>query len=191
MGTQSTWGLYCGLTMHYLLLALSFFVASAQVIPTCDECKAAVDGLVTRLTSDASIDEQTTILISMLCPAVPDPQQCEDGLTVAWPEIGRAVYPKFLESTSVCTQQGSCTLREWTCEACLDGIIRIAGIINDPATIAEVTAFVQGDGFCGQHPENAECPDQMSLLIPDALPILADVMIETDTELCQDIVGVC
>merc|ERR1712080_673610 len=112
MGTQSTWGLYCGLTMHYLLLALSFFVASAQVIPTCDECKAAVDGLVTRLTSDASIDEQTTILISMLCPAVPDPQQCEDGLTVAWPEIGRAVYPKFLESTSVCTQLGSCTLRD-------------------------------------------------------------------------------
>ena len=101
------------------------------------------------------------------------------------------MYPVFLEGTSVCGQIMGCQLRDWTCDECTGGLAAIGGIIADPATIADVVTFLQGDAFCGQHTDQASCPDDVDRLMPLAMPILAAVLTETAPEICQDINGVC
>ena len=110
---------------------------------------------------------------------------------MAWPEIARAMYPVYLEGASVCGQIMGCQLRDWTCDECTGGLAAIGAIIADPATIADVTTFLQGDAFCGQHADQASCPDDVGRLMPLAMPILAAVLTETAPEICQDINGVC
>merc|ERR1712080_78336 len=169
--------------------------APALATVTCDECKEAVDGLVTRLTSEASIEEQIGILVASLCPNSPDPEGCEEAWKTWWGEIANVMFPVFMESTKVCTELGICKIlrdvRDWTCEDCTNGINRIAEVIKDPATIADIVAFLQGDAFCGKHTDQANCPSDIEAYIPLAMPVLANVMAETAEELCQDIVGVC
>merc|ERR1712130_873704 len=50
--------------MKVLFIAATLALASADFAPTCDECNAAAQGLLDRLTSAESIAEQTGILIS-------------------------------------------------------------------------------------------------------------------------------
>merc|ERR1711872_1192167 len=56
--------------MKFLLLVSALSLASGTKLGavTCDECKAASQGLVERLTTDASLEEQAGILIATLCP---------------------------------------------------------------------------------------------------------------------------
>ena len=110
-----------------------------------------------------------------------DPAGCEAGITTSWSEIATAMYPVFLEGNSVCGTLGLCTAREWTCDECVGGLGQIGGIISDPTTIADVVAFlqvrfgfrpvvfiliivvhpscVQGPDFCGNHADQASCPE--------------------------------
>ena len=140
--------------------ALLCLAASASAVPSCDECTDALTGLVARLTSEESIAEQVAILVATVCPGTSDPAHCAEELPIAWPEIATAMYPVFLEANSVCGQLGACAKnKEWTCEECTGGIEAIATIINDPATIADIITFLQGDAFCANHADVAECPD--------------------------------
>merc|ERR1712055_1243490 len=91
------------LTMQCLTLVLTFLAASTLAAPTCEECKAAVDGLVERLTSEASIEEQLAVLLDTICPEAADPAKCVEELSSGWAEIAAVMYPVFLESTKVCT----------------------------------------------------------------------------------------
>ena len=102
-----------------------------------------------------------------------DPAGCEAGLNAHWANIANAMYPVFLEGTSVCGQLSVCYVREWTCEECVDGVGQIAGIISDPATVESVVAFLkvgyvmsldsltdfifQGADFCGTTGDEATC----------------------------------
>merc|ERR1719278_1446876 len=118
------------------LLALLALTPYTSAVPTCDECIAAMDGLVTRLTSDVSIEEQVGILLAAVCPQDPEGQEhCEMELPVSWPEIARLLYPFYLDSQVICNGLGSC-VREWTCEECTAGMETIAGMMEDPGLIA-------------------------------------------------------
>merc|ERR1712127_424440 len=158
------------------LLVLSCLLASAFALPTCDECYQSMDKLVALLSSEDSITRQIGALVPAICPESEDPAMCEEMIVTAWGDIGRAMYPVFLEGT---------------CDECVSGINSIGGLIADPATIEEVITFLRGDDFCGMHTEVATCPEDIAHLMPLAMPVLAGVLIAGAEGLCMEINGVC
>merc|ERR1712098_998754 len=173
MGTSS-WTLSLSM-LALTTLASLLAVSSAQV--TCDECKTAGANLVARLSGEESIAEQIAVLVGALCPGADDPAGCEEGLPTAWPETLCSV-----NDDSPCS-------REFTCELCLDGISRLADYLADE--IEDIIAFLQGDDFCGKHPEDPDCAARVDGLMRAAVPVLGAAFIESSTEICQDIAGVC
>merc|ERR1719347_805889 len=174
--------------LAFATLASLLAVSSAQV--TCDECKTAGAAMVARLTSEESIAEQVAVLVGTLCPGAQDPAGCEAGIPAAWPEIAMAMYPVFLEPETVCSaNDDSPCAREITCELCLDGIGRLEAYLT--AQEVDIIAFLQGEAFCGNHPEVETCPEDVDGLIRAAVPILGAAFVEAGTEICQDIAGVC
>merc|ERR1712183_489535 len=103
------------ITMKVLLLLAFAGYASAAV--TCDECNAAAQGLVERLTSEASIAEQTDILIATVCPMAPDAAACEAMLSQWWGDMANCLYPAFLGAADACDE-------------CTDIINRIAAFMQ-------------------------------------------------------------
>jgi len=186
MGTSS-WTLSLSM-LALATLASLLAVSSAQV--TCEECKTAGANLVARLTGEESIAEQIAVLVGALCPGADDPAGCEEGLPTAWPEIATTMYPVFLEPETLCSvNDDSPCSREFTCETCLDGISRLADYLA--AEIEDIIAFLQGDDFCGKHPEDPDCAVRVDGLMRAAVPVLGAAFIESSTEICQDIAGVC
>merc|ERR1712055_216538 len=124
------------ITMKVLLLLAFAGYASAAV--TCDECNAAAQGLVERLTSEASIAEQTDILIATVCPMAPDAAACEAMLSQWWGDMANCLYPAFLGAADACERLGLCykrtaleQVRDWTCDECTDIINRIAAFMQE------------------------------------------------------------
>merc|ERR1712058_160068 len=186
MGTSS-WTLSLSMLVLATLASL-LAVSSAQV--TCDECKTAGANLVARLTGEESIAEQIAVLVGTLCPGAEDPAGCEAGIPEAWPEIAMAMYPVFLDPETTCSaNDDSPCSREITCELCLDGISRIEAYLT--AQVEDIIAFLQGEAFCGNHPDVETCPEDVDGLIRAAVPILGAAFVEAGTEICQDIAGVC
>merc|ERR1712236_29012 len=183
--------------MKFLLLVSALSLASGTKLGavTCDECKAASQGLVERLTTDASIEEQAGILIATLCPQAPDAAACEAGVTQWWGDIANCLYPAFLGTDDACIRLGYCTIKtepkDWTCEDCTTTIDRVGAYMQEQETIDAGITFLQGDCFCGAGGHTDDCPDLVSQLIPGVMPVLAGVLTDTSTELCQDVVGVC
>merc|ERR1712001_557915 len=168
---------------------LSTFSVSAA--PTCDECIAAMDALVARLTGETSLREQIEVMAATICPQAENPEDCVTRLTAAWPEIAGLIYPRYLDGNTVCGALGSCTLREWTCEECTDGLVQIATIFNVQTYIDDIIAFLQGEAYCGAHTDQASCPEDIGALMPAALPVLASLLTVQAPEICRDNVGVC
>merc|ERR1712018_785793 len=97
--------------MKVLFIAASLALASAGFAPSCDECNAAAAGLLARLTSPESIEEQTGILISQVCPQAADAAACEAGLSMWWPDMANCLYPAFIGAGDACQQLGLCKVR--------------------------------------------------------------------------------
>merc|ERR1711887_257617 len=94
--------------MKFLLLVSALSLASGTKLGavTCDECKAASQGLVERLTTDASLEEQAGILIATLCPQAPDADACEAGIAKWWAPMAKCLFPEFLGGADVCVRLG-------------------------------------------------------------------------------------
>merc|ERR1711887_140581 len=166
--------------MKFLATFLSLAVL-ARAEPTCDECVASVDKLVARLTSEESLAEQVAILTASLCPTAPDPATCETELPRAWPLIGQALFPEFLQGAVICADTGICSMfKEITCEDCQAGVQYIIGLMNDPDQQASAIEFLSGDAFCA---------DIMKELIPAAMAVLGGAFNETQDDICQDVNG--
>merc|ERR1712227_17821 len=181
--------------MKVLLIAATLALASAGFAPSCDECNAAAAGLLARLTSPESIEEQTGILISQVCPQAADAAACEAGLSMWWPDMANCLYPAFIGAGDACQQLGLCKVRsvlgDWTCDDCTDIMTRVAEFMKKQETIAQGIAILQGECFCGAEGHTADCPDLAASLADPAMQVLSAVLMETTPELCQDIVGVC
>merc|ERR1712059_64501 len=131
------------------LLLLIAAIGYISATPTCDDCKAAAAGLVARLTSKTSIEEQIGILVATLCPAAPDAAACEAGVTQWWSDIANCVYPNFLGSDDACVQLGFCTKRswsepkDWTCDECTNTIDRVAAYMQTQEVVDDAVAYLQ------------------------------------------------
>merc|ERR1711974_444206 len=89
------------------VLFISAILAAASA-PTCDECNAAAQGLLERLTSAESIAEQTGILISQVCPQAADAAACEAAFSQYWGDMAGCLYPAFIGASDACQRLGLC-----------------------------------------------------------------------------------
>merc|ERR1712203_800410 len=114
MGTQ--------VIMKVVFISAILAVASAGFAPTCDECNAAAQGLLERLTSAESIAEQTGILISQVCPQAADAAACEAAFSQYWGDMAGCLYPAFIGASDACQRLGLCKVKsalgDWTCDDC-------------------------------------------------------------------------
>merc|ERR1712071_150360 len=90
-------------------------------------------------------------------------------------DIGAAMYPVFLEASSVCGQLGACKkvnelVGEATCEECVGGIAAISALTSSEATVADVITFLKGDAYCmGEE----GCGGYIDAFMPYAIPCSA------------------
>ena len=154
-----------------------------------------IDGLVERITGEESLAEQAAILTGALCPAVQDPAGCEEGLPVQWPVIGGILFPEFLQPEEICSDNDLCSLfKEYTCEDCEAAVAYITGLMQDADQVAAAVDFLSGPAYCeaeGLPADPASCKDVIAQLIPAAMEVLAAAFTETQTEICQEVGGVC
>merc|ERR1711910_24736 len=177
------------------VLFISAALALAGFAPTCDECNQAAQGLLERLTSAESIEEQTGILISQVCPQAPDQTMCEEGLAMWWGDMAKCLYPAFIGASDACQRLGLCKVKsvlgDWTCDDCTAIMTRVSDFMVEPDTIAEGITILTGECFCGAEGHTDQCPDLVNSLAAPAMQVLSTVLMETTPELCQDILGVC
>merc|ERR1712001_339432 len=181
--------------MKVVFISAILAVASTGFAPTCDECNAAAQGLLERLTSAESIEEQTGILISQVCPRAADAAACEEALAAYWGDMANCLYPAFIGAGDACERLGLCKVKsvlgDWTCDDCTAIMTRVADFMKEADTIAQGVEILQGECFCGAAGHTADCPDLVAGLAEPAMMVLSAVLMETTPELCQDIVGVC
>merc|ERR1712088_100640 len=182
-------------TMKVLFIAATLALASAGFAPSCEECNAAAAGLLARLPSADSIEEQTGILISQVCPQAADAAACEAGLSMWWSEMANCLYPAFIGAGDACERLGLCKVKsvlgDRTCDDCTAIMTRVADFMKEADTIAQGVGILQGECFCGAAGHPPDCPDLVAGLAEPAMMVLSAVLMETTPELCQDIVGVC
>merc|ERR1712062_489300 len=122
--------------MKVLFIAATLALASAGFAPSCDECNAAAQGLLARLTSAESIAEQTGILISQVCPQAADAGACEEALAAYWGDMAMCLYPAFIGASDACQRLGLCKVKsvlgDWTCDDCTAIMTRVFFSDNVP-----------------------------------------------------------
>merc|ERR1711937_500619 len=180
--------------MKTFAIVLSCLVASISADITCDDCLEFGGALSNYLQSEASLAEQTAILVAAVCPQAPDAADCEAVLNTYWSQIGLAMYPVFLEPSSVCSELGVCkktVVSTPTCDECVGSVVLVSEVIKSEAKIAEIVAFLQGD-FCAST-GSADCAGNIAKLMPAAMPVLAGVLVEKADEYCCTLSpsGVC
>merc|ERR1712032_800441 len=162
--------------MKVLFISAILAVASAGFAPTCDECNAAAQGLLERLTSAESIEEQTGILISQVCPQAADQTMCEEGFAMWWGDMAKCLYPAFIGASDACQRLGLCKVKsvlgDWTCDDCTAIMTRVADFMKEADTIAQGVGILQGECFCGTAGHTADCPDLVAGLAEPAMMVL-------------------
>merc|ERR1712107_876870 len=109
-------------------------------------------------------------------PQAENPGDCITRLTAAWLEIAGLISPRYLDGNAVCGALGSCALREWTCEECTNGLVQIATIFVQQEYIDDIISFLQGEAYSGVHADHPTCLEDIAVLMPAALPVLASVL---------------
>merc|ERR1711872_96276 len=178
----------------FAAVVLTCLVASTSADITCDDCLEFGDAMSNYLQSEASLAEQTAILVAGVCPQTSDAADCEAKLNIYWSQIGLAMYPVFLEPTSVCMELGVCkktVVSTPTCDECVGSVVLVSEVIKSDAKIADIVAFLQGD-FCAST-GSADCAANIAKLMPAAMPVLAGVLVEKANEYCCTLSpsGVC
>merc|ERR1739845_84570 len=168
--------------MKVVFISAILALASAGFAPTCDECNAAAQGLLARLTSAESIEEQTGILISQVCPQAADAAACEAGLSMWWADMANCLYPAFIGGGDPCGQLGLCKVKsvlgDWTCDDCTDIMTRVAEFMKKDETIAQGISILQGECFCGAEGHTADCPALVESLAAPVMQVLSAVLME-------------
>ena len=53
-----------------------------------------------------------------------------------------------------------------TCVDCKYGMHFLTNHLSSEHQVAQHVAYLQGEGYCGQHPDNADCPDHVAEFYP-------------------------
>merc|ERR1712071_62498 len=118
------------------------------------------------LLSAESIAVQISVLNDVVCSGAPDPAGCAKGVEAHWGDIGAAMYPVFLEASSVCGQLGACK--------------KVNELVGE-ATGADVITFLKGDAYCmGEE----GCGGYIDAFMPYAMPVLGATLEPEAEQLC-------
>merc|ERR1711990_413035 len=152
--------------MKALLLAASLTIGYVVSLPSCEECNQAAAGLLTRLTSAESIEEQKLFIIENLCPGAASLVDCK-AFFDSWGDIANCLYPAFIGASDTCERLGLCKVKsvlgDWTAI-----MTRVADFMKEADTIAQGVAILQGECFCGAAGHTADCPDLVAGLAEPA-----------------------
>ena len=182
------------MTFSKTILICVLFISLSSATPTCDECTLAFSNLVARLTGEESLVEQMEILKSLGCGVMDSPDECNDLVDSWWPVMASILYPSLIVPQDLCAMAGSCTAnndKDWTCEDCLGGVVMASEYFESEESIQMAVDLLAGDAFCGAPDATPDCPEQMAVWLPVAIPILAGTLRAQEVEICQDEVGVC
>merc|ERR1711915_279176 len=172
-------------------------VSGSRADITCDDCLTFGGNMLDYLMSAESIAEQIEIINANVCPGAEDPAGCEAGIRAWWEGIAMAMYPVFLEPNSVCGELGACMIKnlvgEPTCDECTGSVAAVAALIGSEEKIAEVIAFLNGDGFCEPALTQPPVTPPLKAPCPMSCPSLAAVLEEGAEGYCCDLssTGVC
>merc|ERR1711931_237624 len=178
-----------------ILLLPTLLVGLSRADVTCDECMSFVGNLQNNLMTTDHVTEQTNLMYYLLCNMVEydDYYVCIDFIKEWWPKIAAAMYPKFVEPNLVCNELGACTsqrrlpfeTKDATCEECKAGVNSIASFLTGKSK--EITEFLVG-GMCESSGDKAEeCKQNVPILIPSALPLIANrLFLESETYCCYE-----
>ena len=178
-------------TLCVLLISL---VSSSVISPraTCEECQEAVEKLVTRLTSEESLVEQTDLLKTAVCEVMEDTAACNELVDTYWVLMAGILYPTLMNPQDLCNNAGACDItRDWTCEDCVGGLEFAAGYFESEESVQAGIELLSGDSFCGAPGATEDCAEQMAEWLPIAIPVLAAALRDQEVQLCQEEVGVC
>merc|ERR1712156_449354 len=180
--------------MKVLLFAATLAIASAAFAPSCEECNQAAAGLLTRLTSAESIEEQKLFIIENLCPGAASLADCK-AFVDSWGDIANCLYPAFIGASDTCERLGICkaksVLGDLTCPDCVDIIEQIGDFLTQTDTMSQGEEILKGECFCGaERHEVPECPVLVEWFTRAALRTIEDFLWMNDLYLCSEIVGV-
>ncbi len=181
------------------VLALIFAASDAAITSKrCEDCIKFGTAIQRHLMSEISVNEQVAHFVISLCPGAEDVAQCKEGIPTYWPAFAAAMYPVLLEAESVCGQIGACKKNafqqvvEPTCDQCTKGLAAVAKVIGSEGKIVEMVNFLKGDGYCAAAGDE-KCGDAVDMLIPAAMPVLAEDLVVGSAHYCCDFStsGVC
>ena len=78
-------------------IVLAALVSLACSEWSCESCTAIVQSLAKHMTSAESIEAQTEILLSEICPTASDADQCIEELPGFWTRVALALWPKYYD----------------------------------------------------------------------------------------------
>jgi len=173
-------------------------ISDSFVYWSCEFCTEASSALVSHSTSTSSLQDETELLVSKMCPKHPDPNSCRSSLPTFWAEYGKLIWSGFW--ALICVDQ-DCPSNDgvpefWyrvaktkTLATCSDCRERIKAHLN---YLDGKTGFNKYQRklpeFCDTQEDVEECNELGEWFAPDALTFLKGYYRQNAdwiTEICQ------
>ena len=148
--------------------------------------------------TEEALTHQKEVLITTICPFLPDPNGCRTGVENWWDQIAAALFTEEAAARVCQGLDGSCTLdRVWNCETCVFELVRVAALYSNPVAQAEISEAMSGPLFC-LNPDLALDSDQVSFCQEMMQTFLKAALTTIFTEVgatalfhCNDVFGLC
>merc|ERR1711973_278833 len=157
-----------------IILACTISAISAEI--TCQECLAFTGNMEKHLTEDEIVATQVEILVDTLCPQAEDVPECDATIKAWWPKIAAALFPVAIEPEHL--------LGAATCQECVQATVDIANIIKLESQVKLAVDLLKGDILCAVDADPATCVRVVELLVPYAVPVLSQALVDRAEEHC-------
>merc|ERR1719315_674048 len=144
-----------------VLALICLSAASADI--SCDECMGFAGNMQQFYLDQATLADQTNLIVAKICPEDDDPKACD---------VVKSKISAMMAGTP-------------SCDECTNSLDRVAKGIATKEAIQEAITFLKGSGFCDIPSDAEACAYMMDQYIPKVLPILsADVQTMSKQNCC-------
>jgi len=167
-----------------VLALICLSAASADI--SCDECMGFAGNMQQFYLDQATLADQTNLIVAKICPEDDDPKACEVLARGTWHYVGAALYKQYFAPSYVCGKLELCDVVKSkisammagtpSCDECTNSLDRVAKGIATEEAIQEAISFLKGSGFCDITSDAETCAYMMDQYIPKVLPILSGDM---------------
>ena len=148
--------------------------------------------------SEEALTHQKEVLITTICPFLPDSNGCSSGVMTWWNKVAAALFTETAAARVCQGLDGSCSLEKaWDCDTCKFELVRVAALYSNPSALLEISGAMSGPLFCTS-PDLALdagqvtfCQEMMRLFLPTALTTIFTEVAATADFHCNDVFGLC